>query len=331
MKNAILALLVALVTTSSVKAQQIAVVSESGETTLYRTLQKAIEGALPGSVIYLPGGGFTIADSVKITNKLTIIGIGHKSNNDNVDGSTIISGNLFFNEGSSGSAVMACYITGNVNIGEGGASVNDVLIRYCNLNSISVRNSTCMETIVNQNYIRSTSDFGTSNAYITNNIVHSIYGVNGGMILNNIVTDEAKTWSSGWCYQYGIWADFSTISYNVIFVGGGGGGNWSRENVRGNGNMGTDNMVSKSFGENCISLGGSWNDLFENIAGVSLSSNFHFKEDYKKYENQVGIYAGTGFHDEQMAPVPRIIAKSIPEQTDASGKLNIKIRVKAGE
>jgi len=45
----------------------------------------------------------------------------------------------------------------------------------------------------------------------------------------------------------------------------------------------------------------------------------------------VGIYSGTGFNDDQLAPVPYIIGKRIPEQTDASGQLLIQIRVKAGE
>ena len=41
-------------------AQQIAVVSAGGETTICQTLQTAIEIASPGSVIYLPGGGFNL-------------------------------------------------------------------------------------------------------------------------------------------------------------------------------------------------------------------------------------------------------------------------------
>ena len=137
----------------SVNAQQISVVSPAGETTICRTLPEAIEGAADGSVVYLPGGGFSISDSVKITKKLTIIGIGHKSNNSNLDGVTTINGNLFFNEGRSKSAVMACYITGNIIIGDEDASVNDVLVRYCNLNSVQVKNSNCKETFINQNYI----------------------------------------------------------------------------------------------------------------------------------------------------------------------------------
>ena len=129
-KRLILAAMAAIMTMTVTIAQQIAVVSEGDETTVYQTLQAAIEGARPGSVIYLPGGGFSISDEVKITKRLTIIGIGHNPNNDNVDGATTISGNLFFNEGSSSSAVMGCYITGNICIGHDNAAVNDILIRY---------------------------------------------------------------------------------------------------------------------------------------------------------------------------------------------------------
>ena len=99
---------------SMMMAQQIAVVSKTGTTTVCQTLKEAIEGATPGSVIYLPGGGFQIGDTVKIETKLSIVGIGYKGNSENVDGNTVISGNLFFDGGSSGSSVMGCFISGNV-------------------------------------------------------------------------------------------------------------------------------------------------------------------------------------------------------------------------
>ena len=77
----------------------------------------------------------------------------------------------------------------------------------------------------------------------------------------------------------------------------------------------------------------SWNDVFDYYNGGAISpvSSFHFKGDYAQYEHQVGIYAGDSFNEDQLAPVPYIVSKSIPQQTDAAGKLNIKIRVKAGE
>ena len=85
MKKIIFTLFLAIMATTGLYAQQISVVSSGGTTSLYRTLQEAIEGAEPGSVIYLPGGGFPISDDVKITKKLTIIGIGHYIKSGNID------------------------------------------------------------------------------------------------------------------------------------------------------------------------------------------------------------------------------------------------------
>lgn len=333
MKKFIFSLLVALLATTSIQAQQISVVSSEGVTTLHRTLQDAIMGASPGSVIYLPGGAFTIADSVKITKKLTIIGIGHFVNGDNVDGITTIGGNLWFNEGSSGSAIMGCHIIGNVNIGEGGAEVNDMLIRFCNLNSVQVKNSSCKDITINQNYIRNQSSFSGANTIITNNVIHSIFQANGATITHNIIIGEGGYWTSGGTYlKFNIYADNSIISYNVLSMGTYSGSNSYYNNVQGGGNTGTHNIVKVNFGENCINIGNtSWNDVFEKNAGINTSSNFHFKGDYVQYEDTCGIYAGTGFNDQQMAPVPYIVAKKIDEQTDSQGKLKVRIRVKANQ
>ena len=113
MKKVVLSL-VLMIAAVAVSAQQIAVVTSNGTTTMYQTLGDAIAGATSNSVIYLPAGGFQISDDVKITRKVTIIGVTHKANSDNAEGNTIISGNLNFNGGSSNSAVMGCYISGDV-------------------------------------------------------------------------------------------------------------------------------------------------------------------------------------------------------------------------
>lgn len=318
MKKFLLSLFVALIAISSVQAQQISVVSPGGATTLHRTFQQAIEGADPGSIIYLPGGGFNLPDNVKITKKLTIIGIGHYVKGGNVDGVTTISGNLWFNEGSSGSAVMGCYITGDVNIGDGGASVNDILIRYCNLNCVRVKNSTCLETRINQNYLRSISWFSGANAIVTNNIIHSIYDLDNGKIANNIlaaVTYQIVGTIWGTTTLHGC--DQTQIINNIVLPSG---FLHACYNCEVSGNLASDGTTK-------------WDDYFVNYnkGAISPASDFHFNTANKQYENQVGIYAGTGFNDQQMAPVPFIVAKHVDEQTDSSGKLNVKIRVKAGQ
>ena len=340
MKKVFLILFIAMAAMTSVQAQQISVVKDDGSTTLHRTLAEAIAAIEDGCVIYLPGGGFTIADDVKITKRVTIIGTGHKTVTDNVDGNTTISGNLFFNVGSSQSAIMGCYITGNVVIGEDGA-VNDVLVRYCNLNSVQVKNSECQETFVNQNYIRGTSDFGSTNAEITNNILHSVIGVNNGMVSYNVfffffVYDSYPNTKTGWYYFYAsIMANLSKINNNVIIpvnIRPSYGDRYTPLN--GSENQSLLNLTKSDFGEKGINIGDvDWNNLFVNYNGgaINTASDFHFKDEYKEYENQVGIYAGTGFSDEQKAPTPYIIEKEIDEQTDAQGKLKIKISVKANQ
>ncbi len=325
---------VTIITFTAATAQRISVVTESGATSIYRTLQQAIEEAYPGSTIYLPGGGFSIADSVKITKRLTIIGIGHKSNNKNADGSTIISGNLFFNEGSSGSAVMACYITGDVNIGGGNSTVNDVTIKFCNLNSVQVKNSTCQETVVNQNYIRSSSLFGDSNAQISNNVIHTIANVDGGLITNNIVKSQYYYYDNGNNIYTCILSNNCIVSNNIFLPKCSQVGNYNFYVLfKGSGNAVSNNLTKvDNIGDDCIKLGDvDWNDVFKfyNNGTINPVSNFHFSDDYSDYEHQVGIYAGDGFNESQQAPVPSIVAKDIPQQTDAAGNLNIKIRVKA--
>ena len=320
---------------ASAYAQQIAVVSESGETTVYQTFQAAIEGASEGSVIYLPGGSFSLPDSVKITKRLTIIGIGHRSDNDNVDAKTWVAGNLWFNEGSSGSAVMACYITGNVNIGEGDASVNNILVKFCNLNGVQVLNNTCANTYINQNYVRNCSYFHHANGIITNNVIHSITNIDYGQIYNNIFLSYGQNGSDGYsAYMRTIEAYYSSIHHNVITTYTNRVSYYWYNVIVGSDNTIFSNICQENVGDNTIILSGiDWNTVFEGYNGGAIDpmSNFHFTNDYAQYENQIGIYGGTSFDNHQTAPVPYIVAKRIDQETDAAGQLKIQVRVKASE
>ena len=315
---------VALMATVAAQAQQIAVVSSTGSTTIHRTLEAAITAATANSVIYLPGGGFPISDEVKIEKKLTIIGIGHKVNGDNADGYTTISGNLFFNAGSSGSAVIGCYMTGNVKIGSEDATVNDVLVRYCNLNGVEVCNKTCTGTVINQNYIRGDSNFSEASAEFTNNVAYSVFNLDNGLVANNILT--GGHYGGYYHGSHAICSSESTsIVGNVFLTNGHCGDNCLLSN----------NMTFWDWKEDKTNVyleNVDWSQVFVNHAGVTPRSDYNFTESYDRYTRQCGIYAGsTPFSDGQLPPVPYIVAKQIPEQTDAEGKLNIKVRVRAGE
>ena len=321
-------LFVAFMAVVAVKAQQISVVSSNGSTSVHSTLQKAIEAATDGCVIYLPGGGFPIPDSVKIKNRVTIIGIGHKVKSENADGHTTIQGNLFFDNGSSGSAVLGTYMTGAVYIGNDGNEVDNVLVRYCNIDRVEVKNDKCLGTVVNQNYLRSQSFFNGASAELSNNILHSVNNLDNGVITYNIfvkttyIYRQDNNYAGNRAMHY---TDNTSIIGNVFLE-------WGNGPHYGSNCLASDNMAMDNWGNDPINMNGkAWKDIFVNHAGITPASDYHFKGEYQKYASVCGIYAGTGFSDTALPPVPYIISKDIPEQTDAQGKLNIKIRVRAGE
>lgn len=323
MKKVILFLFAALLATVSVDAQQIAVVAKDGvTTTLYETLKEAIEGASAESVVYLPGGSFTISDEVKINKRLHIIGIGHNAASDNVDGRTHIAGNLFFVSGSDWSSVMGCYINGSVNIGSSTEPVHHITVRYCNINGVQVNHNECIGTVINQNLIRGGSDCHNAAVDFLNNILPHMYRVRGGRIMYNVTTTYA-TYGTGYFQTFNQCSD-CIIEGNVIldasYIHSG-------SNCQVTGNM----RKGGTWGSDPCDIGSSdWGDVFENNAGISVNSNYHFKEAFKNFEGKVGIYGGSGFTKTNLPPVPYIFMKSVPDKTDATGKLHINIAVKAG-
>lgn len=320
MKKVVLSL-VLMIAAVAVSAQQIAVVTSSGSTTMCQTLADAISKAGNNSVIYLPAGGFQISDDVKITHKITIVGVTHKANSDNAEGNTIISGNLYFNEGSSNSCVMGCYISGTVYIGYDNTSVNNILVKYCNVNSVYVYSNKCSGTKINQNYIRNTCDFNGAEGTFTNNVMQAcVQEMTGGAIMNNNIISRGS-----WTFYI---VNNATISNNVFFASWDGA--YGCNNISGTNNM----FRSGSWGDDAINLGlESMDGVFKKNLGCTPASEFEFIGDYATYNGKVGIYCtddgGTGFSDGCMPPVPYISVKRIDEQTDASGNLNVTLRVKS--
>ena len=319
---------VAFFATLAASAQSIAAVSPSNETTMYQTLDKAVSEAVPGSIIYLPGGGFQISDETKITNKLTIMGVSYRADADNADGATVIAGNLHFEGGSSGSSVVGVFISGNITVGAEDASVTNITVRFCNANSIQVKNSNSSGLIINQCYLRNNSNFNYCNAQLENSIIHSVQRINGGTINNCIITSSFV--QPGYTYQQITLYDIkgSTITNNFI--------------LNFNGHTGNDCIIShncrgkEGWGDNPILLddGISWDDVFEKNKGVSITSNYKLKGKWGKNEGSdgkdIGIYGGSGFKEEKsLAPIPRIVSKKVDERTDGSGMLHIEVTVKA--
>ena len=298
-------ILMALAYTATLMAQEVTVVSFNGTTHFYRTLTLAIEESTDNCVIYLPQGGFALHDSVKITKKVTIIGVGHRGKRGKVEGITNIGGNLFFEEGSNGSALMGCYVGGTVNV-----NVSDFLLRYCNVGGINVISSS-VGTIINQNYIRGDINFNGARGTVTNNILRNVNNMNGGTIRYNVFARDTSMGKVSNAF----------ITDNVFVVWG----SHSGSDIMASHNL----FIGAEWGDNPLNLTDiTAADVFINDAGVSNSSNYHFQEGYSQYETEYGIYAGAGFNDLQAAPVPALILRSVDGQTNTSGQLKVQLRLK---
>ena len=105
----------------------------------------------------------------------------------------------------------------------------------------------------------------------------------------------------------------------------------------GSNNVITHNMLNGAdWGDDPVNISGDWNDIFKKYNGGAINpvTDFHFTSnflsEYQEYSD-CGIYGGSGFNDHQTAPVPYIVSKTVDEQTNSAGFLNITITVKAGE
>lgn len=324
MKKKLIVMLMLVGMAMTAMGQQIAVVFEGGSMRTCSTLLQAVRNATDGSVIYLPAGGFQIGDTVRIKHRVSIIGLNHKTKSENADGMTSISGNLYFDEGSSGSVVMGCYISGNVMIGYDDKAVHNIFVRYCNINSIQVRSNLCTGTTVNQCYIRNCSIFNNAEATMTHNVMHSVDHLCGGIINNNIITSRPSNATLYCVYN-------STICNNIILDS-------SYIHYGGDCQIANNMTLNTTWGDNPVKVeADSWNDVFENpVPGISSNASYHFKEDFTDNESKVGLYAGKSpssikyFHDDALPPVPYVQAKEVPGSTNFDGKLNVTLTVKDG-
>lgn len=315
MKKKLIVMLMLVGMAMTAMGQQIAVVFEGGSMRMAATLKQAVDNATDGSVIYLPAGGFQIGDTVRIKHRVSIIGLNHKTKSENADGMTSISGNLFFDEGSDGSVVMGCFISGNVMIGYDEKAVHNIFIRYCNLNAIEVQSNLCTGTTVNQCYIRNTCNFNNAPAIITHNVMNGTNGLNGGLVDYNVVTGS-------------IGCSNTTITNNVLMSGSSSNSGPTSNNM----------TLNTTWGDNPVKVEAeSWADVFEKPGpGISSNASYHFKEGFKEHENSVGIYGGKSvssikyFHDDALPPVPYMQAKEVPGSTNFDGKLNVTLTVKDG-
>lgn len=343
----ILSIFLAVAFTLSASAQAVIVVQNETETRTFQTLGAAVEAAVDGDNIYLPGGSFVV-NTLAITKRLNIIGAGHVPDSTRATGSTLVHGNIHFAPGSDFSTLQGIFFSNIVHLGHStGGNVANILISRCNMEQLifgSYNNSGNMganNIHVKDCIIRSFMYCNdTQNQVIENCIIAwSVNNINGGFTFNNCIF----LFNPG--NNYNLYAVNAAIFNNCIFAETSRGGLiWS-------------NSLSPSLFNHCIfafaatqdigtNFGAYLNNCIGNVDILSLYANvpenkFDYTYDFRLAENSVaigaglegtdcGIYGGSNPYKEGAVPMnPHIQAINIPSTTDGEGKLHISVKVKA--
>lgn len=152
----------------------------------YTELDSAVYYAQHGDTIYIPGGGFEV-DSMEISKKLYLIGVGHYPDSTIATYPTNISGQIIFLTGSDSTVIEGCYITGDLVFSD---NLSGIIIKRCNLKMLKLGFTTVysdnvqiIETIVRGQVMA----LNSINLYISNSILQErIYDITGGYLKNNI-------------------------------------------------------------------------------------------------------------------------------------------------
>lgn len=326
---------------SGVSAQQITVITKEGTASAYLDLNLAIQKAASGSTLYLPGSDLHINDSVKITKPINIVGVGHTIKGvDYINSPTKINGTISFQAGSAGSSLQGVYLTGNINIGTAEQSVDNILIRFCNINSAQVANLECKGILLNQNYIRANSNGGGASVHFTNCVASGIKNINNGMVKNCILFD----YSTHYIHYYGYASMQDRYGYYFAYI--------KNSAIQNNIHLFTERAYNVtpegilscegSIISNNITLGKPIGDkgiqvksdsLFvDNSKGISPDSDFHLvasslAKNAGTDGKDCGIYGGSGFSNYPLLGRPRIANTKIADKTDENGKLHIEVEV----
>jgi hypothetical protein len=288
--------------------------------------------SVDGDTLLLSVGAFNVPTNGLINRNLTIIGASYLNDETSIKKRTTILSTLYIIEPAKGAHLEGLFINKDIECNILSPNEGFELIR-CQLNDLYIRDTThltinnivkdCIITgkISGNNFQLRNSIIGgritNTNATISNNIILIPYleYVSNSIIQNNIIL--GREYPSLPC----MYSCNNNVFYNNVFV----------DNTIGIGAESSGNYGSNNY------LGIPQTDIFINPIGISFdySYDYHLKnpELYIGTDGtQVGLYGGIiPFKDGGLPSNPQIISKSVANQTDASGNLNINFTVKAQE
>ena len=340
-KQIILTLIVAIATSMTVNAQNVAL-HTNGTTQHFdgpNGLIAAYNESVSGDTIYLSGGSFTPPANFEKT--LSIYGAGHYVDSTMVTGKTFINGNINFKENADNFLIEGAHITGWVRF-DNNISINNVTFKSSIFNGeVNVQGDNTNPS-KSGSFIRCVFQGelklnNATNFYFSNSIFSEQYISNStnNLFENNIMLVTINTSANtNYLFRNG---HNNTIRNNCIISTG----NYSDRASSNIGDKFYNNLFTHAnpyFGTNPVSVnnytGVAQADIFEDQTGVyfNYAHDYHLKntEAYLGTDGtQVGIYGGVFPYKEGAVPSnPHFQIEEIAP-TAAEGKLNVKLKVSA--
>jgi hypothetical protein len=303
--------------------------------------QLAYTAAVDGDTIYITGG--TYAPPTSFNKRLIVYGAGHFPSATSATQSTKISGNISFGDLADGTHLEGMEIQGSIVYPA--ESVNDIMVKRCNINSSVSATSTsgnfCLDNYYVENVIQ-----GEINLLNMRSVVFENNFIRGtsrnlimGMFSHNIFLRKTDHYNSG---DYVIFYANASVFSDNIFINSN--SYYGNQNILNNGqctwknnaftlnspNLGTDPIVTNNYyGQSMVNL----------MVNYINESAFSYTQDYHLTAlglgliafdgTQVGIYGGTApFKDESIPVNPHILSTTIAP-TSNNGLLNVNIQVQA--
>ncbi len=332
-----LALIIAIVTSISAKAQTIVVHSATGVQIIKgnTALATAYDIAQNGDTLYISGGSY-IPPAV-FDKQLTVFGAGHYVDSTLATGKTFINGNVVMSENADLFYIEGVEITGNFSVSTN-HSVNNMVIKRCKINGTfnvlgNLSNPSSNLSLIGNVLISRLNLENIQSSMLSNNIISNTFqNSNGNLISNNIVLGYIGSSSM----DYLFYGNNNTLNNNIFIWEG------YVANVNGSGNIFNNNLYvepTPNYGIAATSIGNftgiPQSAIFVNQTGAIFSYshdyNLQLPASYLGTDGtQVGIYGGAFPYKEGAVPLnPHIQIKNIAPTTDSNGNLQIQIQVEA--
>jgi len=335
MKNGIFFLICIFCAAVNLPAQQLFNVQNGSKANFYADLETAIQQAVSGDTIYLPGRPIQVQNNLVIDKRLTIIGAGWDM--DSIGGISISDIKLpngsyvsiNFREGSDGSLITGCYI-GPITFGYTDGSgthdnISNVTIWRNRISggSIITLSAQVTQIFISENLLGNYIDGkNASNCIINNNLgAYVTYFVNT-LIYNNIFNNNFCVINSSGCTVENNFCTGTSISgcSNSYFNNNAFQGNITFPNGT---NEGSNNLVNQSLMYTFV------------VNDFSAPKNLVIRDDSPCKNagsdgTDIGIYGGTTPYKPGAVPYnPHINRVDISGHTDKDGNIKVNIQASA--